>query len=394
MSRNHFRLFLIFTFCGIAAAGALMFPGDAPRDLVTAAEESPKNEEPLKIGSPAPNLDIEHWLSDGNGFFKPVKELEPGKVYVVEFWATWCSPCIASMPHLAELQNKYRGRDVQIVSVSDEPLETVEEFLKREAEVAKDETKTFAEITAAYSLTTDPDRSVYESYMDASQQQGIPTAFIVGKDGKIEWIGHPMEMDEPLEKVASDSWDRVAFAKLYEADKNFDVVLQRISTLAGSGKFDEALAAIDAELKSDQPEEIKARWVEIRNRVKLSGGMIDAEVVAFFKQELATSKGDAVAVARVGWSMYQVAREQKGLGELLAASITAIEAELPAADAETKPLLLDTLAHLHQTTGDLDAAIKAQQAAVDITEGRTSQRLGRFLKELEEQKAAAEATAE
>ena len=68
----------------------------------------------------APALDIEHWIQDGNGFFKPVKKFEAGKVYVIEFWATWCGPCIASMPHLAELQNKYRGRDVQVISVSDE----------------------------------------------------------------------------------------------------------------------------------------------------------------------------------------------------------------------------------------------------------------------------------
>ena len=64
----------------------------------------------LKVGSAAPELAIEHWLQDGNGFFKPVTKFEKGKVYVVEFWATWCGPCIQSMPHLAEIQNKYRGQ--------------------------------------------------------------------------------------------------------------------------------------------------------------------------------------------------------------------------------------------------------------------------------------------
>ena len=73
----------------------------------------------LDIGSKAPTLDIEHWIHDGNGFFKPVKEFTDGNVYVIEFWATWCGPCIMSMPHLAELQNKYRGRKVQIISISD-----------------------------------------------------------------------------------------------------------------------------------------------------------------------------------------------------------------------------------------------------------------------------------
>ena len=152
----------------------------------------------LGIGSEAPRLDIEHWVQDGNGFFKPVEEFQQGKVYVVEFWATWCAPCIASMPHLAELQQKYRGRGVQIISISDETLDEVQELLQKEND---EEGKTFAEINSAYSLTTDPDRSVHEDYMEASNQQGIPTSFIVGKTGQIEWIGHPMELDEPLEAV-------------------------------------------------------------------------------------------------------------------------------------------------------------------------------------------------
>ena len=138
--------------------------------LFVAAHVIPNvNAKDLDIGSKAPTLDIEHWIQDGDGFFEPVEEFEEGKVYVVEFWATWCGPCIRSMPHLAELQSKYRGRDVQIISVSDESVDEVKALLGQQNE---DVGKSFAEITSAYSLTTDPDRSVHTDYMEAAEATG------------------------------------------------------------------------------------------------------------------------------------------------------------------------------------------------------------------------------
>ncbi len=179
----------------------------------------------LTIGSDAPPLDIEHWLQDGEGFFKPVKEFEDNKVYVIEFWATWCGPCIQNMPHIAELQKQYRGQDVQIIGVSDETKEEVTEFLDQEHPQLE---KKMAEVTSAYSLTTDPDRSAHEDYMEASNQQGIPTAFIVGKDGKIEWIGHPAAMDPVLEKVVKDSWDREAFKEEQRLEQELQENLHKV----------------------------------------------------------------------------------------------------------------------------------------------------------------------
>ena len=60
-------------------------------------------EDRLVVGSKAPPIDIEHWLNK-----EPVERWETGKVYVVEFWATWCGPCKVSIPHLNKLHQ--RGR--------------------------------------------------------------------------------------------------------------------------------------------------------------------------------------------------------------------------------------------------------------------------------------------
>ncbi len=333
----------------------------------------------LGIGSKAPALDIEHWIQDGNGFFKPVTDFSEGKVYVVEFWATWCGPCVASIPHIAELQNKYRGRGVQIVSVSDEDLETVSGLLDREnAEVGK----TFREITSAYSLTTDPDQSVYKSYMDASGQQGIPTSFIVGKTGLVEWIGHPMELDEPLEAVVTDSWDREAFKKELKAKEEFERTLEKISRLAGSGRLDEAIKVAEDQLARTEVESIKEEWVAIRNSLKLSAGQLDEDVLAFFRKQLKSLKGNPEAVGRYGFSMFNAMQQGAKVGPLLDEIVVAIEAEVDSAEGSLKPLLNNTVALLQDAAGNTEAAIKAQQAALDSATASQKRHLQPFMDQL------------
>ncbi len=45
----------------------------------------------------------------------------------------------------------------------------------------------------------------------ATRQISIPMSYIVGRDGKLEWMGHPGEIEEPLKQVLDGSWDRAAF---------------------------------------------------------------------------------------------------------------------------------------------------------------------------------------
>ncbi|MHC5004103.1 MAG: TlpA family protein disulfide reductase [Planctomycetota bacterium] len=186
---------------------ALIAAGVAALIAVPAWAE--QDEQKLTIGDKAPPIDITHWLKG-----EPVKEFEDGKVYVMEFWATWCGPCRAAMPHLSELQEKFADYDVRFIGVSDEPLQTVVEFLfktDRDGQINNDRTR--------YTLTTDPDESVKKAYFQAAGQRGIPCSFIIGKDQHVEWIGHPMGMDAALEAVVKDTWDRDAFKAKWEREQ-------------------------------------------------------------------------------------------------------------------------------------------------------------------------------
>src|ERR1041385_6120947 len=78
------------------------------------------------LGDPAAPLVISEWVKG-----KPV-DLAAAKgkeVVVVEFWATWCGPCRTSIPHLTEMQKKFK--DVRFVGVSDRSEEHTSELQSR-----------------------------------------------------------------------------------------------------------------------------------------------------------------------------------------------------------------------------------------------------------------------
>lgn len=347
----------------------------------------------LTIGSKAPSLDVEHWVQNGNGKFKPVSKFEDGKVYVVEFWATWCGPCIASMPHLAETQKEYAEKGVQLISISDEDLETVETFLKREiaggeeGEEKKDAPKTYRELTSAYCLTTDPDGSSQKDYMEAAKQNGIPTAFIVGKKGEIEWIGHPMEMDEPLKSVVEDKWDRAAFIAEFKAAQEAQVQMQKLFTLLNGGKMDEALKMLDEMIEKNKGQ-AKTQFQMLKLQVMLQQEEKKEEVAAFAKTVLDSAAEDPMMINQLCWAFVEMTEAGRiDNPELLKTALAATAAASEKAEAESKGAILDTLAHLYHLTGDLDKAIETQKKAVESAGEEMKADLEAYLKTLQEEKA-------
>ncbi len=127
---------------------------------------------------------------------------EKGKVYVVEFWATWCGPCKVSIPHLTEIQRTYKDKGVTVIGISNERPDTIKPFVEQMGD------------QMGYVIAADIDGFVQRNYMEAFNKQGIPHAFIVNGEGKIAWEGHPLDgMDPILELVVKGDFDPVAYAK-------------------------------------------------------------------------------------------------------------------------------------------------------------------------------------
>ena len=198
-----------------------------PVDVATeaVAEEEKKG---AHLGQAAATLDGMEWVKGD-----PV-EFQDGKVYVVEFWATWCPPCRTSIPHLTELQHKYKDKGVTIVGISTEnDSEKVKKF------VAEWDTR------MDYTVAIDASRSVSKHYTEAFGAGGIPHAFIVDGQGKIAWHGHPMVgMDKILGQVVAGTFDRKAYAEELQLKKEIDKLMNDYYTSIQKGDDSAASATI------------------------------------------------------------------------------------------------------------------------------------------------------
>ena len=144
----------------------------------------------VPLGSPAPKLDVSKWIKGA------ALDVTDGKnIYVVEVWATWCGPCRILMPHVSELQKKYKDKHVKFIGITSEAPEDVIPFVKEMGS------------SIAYTIACDNNTNTVSAYMRDSGAPGIPHAFIISKSAQVIWSGSPVVIEEVLEAVLANKYD-------------------------------------------------------------------------------------------------------------------------------------------------------------------------------------------
>jgi len=314
--------------------------------------------ESLGVGDPAPKLDVKEFVKG-----EPIKAFEPGKLYVVEFWATWCGPCRVTIPHLTELQKKHPEVAFIGVSVWEEDQAEVKPFVdemgdKMEYRVALD------------NVPEGADGAMAESWMKAADQNGIPTAFIINKEGKIAWIGHPSSMDEPLEKIVSGKWDIDA------------AIAENKQALEDRAKFQKIQGKLLAALRTDDPEQILAAIDEVIKEVPSMErnlvGLRFATLVQAGEEDKAVELGDdllegdlgknANALNAFAWSIVDPNAKRKPGPKLLKFAAKAAE-RADELEEGKNPFVADTLAKVYFDSGDAAKALETQKRAIENAKG-------------------------
>ena len=298
-----------------------------------------------ELGDKAPALAIKEWVKG-----KPVDvtSADGKNIYVVEFWATWCLPCHVTIPHLTEMQSKFKSKNVTFIGVSTDD----------EKSVAK--VKPFVEEMGdkmSYTVAIDKDGATSEAYMGANYVATIPHAFIVDQRGRIVWHDFPMA--------------------------DFEKVLDQVV----EGKFDLATAR---KRMAPLQEQRRKEWTqreymrEYFRLVRSSGN--DEQAAELGQKILEAGRDNDSLMNQLAWD---ILTKEGVVSRDLKLALTAAEAANEATNGEN-PAVLDTYALALFENGRRREAVKFQAKAVELARkngmpgemiAELSERLERFNKE-------------
>jgi len=174
---------------GRLALVALLAPG-----ALLAAPAAAQDAQGPKVGDAAPPVLAAEWLNTESGGSPLRAGRADDKVMMLEFWGTWCAPCVRAMPEVQALHERYAARGVLVVAITREAADVARPFLEEHG----------------YTMAVACDTS-----QDTIRAFGIrswPTTFVVDREGAIAYVGEPTGAKAALDKalgVADDAGSRL-----------------------------------------------------------------------------------------------------------------------------------------------------------------------------------------
>lgn len=360
----------------LAALSLTLSPAFAQQAPIQAGEQAPPEPKPaltLKAGDPAPPFRVDSFIQGPE-----VTDLRHGKIWVVEFWATWCGPCIAGIPHLTKLQKEFKDQGVTIIGVNiweeqeytSETITQVRDFVTKQGD------------RMGYPVAYDgPGKFMDVHWMQAAGRNGIPSAFIVDRAGTIAWIGHPAQMDMVLDELVAGTWDVAKGPDRIKAAR--DAVVNSLQAYA-KGVADGDRAWDDV---SKAHPRMAGTMKQSRYAAVLQAGHFDHAFAlgrALLNEGIAAK--DVQTVMGVAMPYFTMDNPPARMDRALLQDVA--KAALALSDA-TSPGTHITQARIHYALGDFDAGRAAGQEFLRLLPEELRERYQGMLNDMEAQARAA-----
>jgi thiol-disulfide isomerase/thioredoxin len=331
------------------AASAIVLSG-------TVADAAPQ------VGDKAPAIKVAKWFNQAPTVLPGAAGAEK-HTFVVEFWATWCGPCLKSIPHLADLHRKHGKDGLVILGISNEEADVVDKFMKKKR---PDGTM----IDMPYSVGIDDEQGTNSKWMEGID--GIPHAFIVNKGGEVVWTGHPLDpaFDSALDQALAGKLDAASAKKMVETDKKYNEVMMQLRP-AYEAKDSAKLMKLLDEAIALKPGEMQPYF--IKRQVLTEFNMADKIPALESEMDKAIANSPRGLMEFVQIEMSRELAERGDPRRLLSAARRSAELN-KSAEAHL------VRARVEAEMGLLDAAIESAKAAVQLASGDTKTQSEKILK--------------
>jgi thiol-disulfide isomerase/thioredoxin len=275
---------------------------------------------------------------------------EPGKVYILECWATWCGPCLAAIPHVDALYDKYESKGLRVIGMNvwEDGKDMVADFVKKKGD------------GMSYPISYTGKGGAFETeWLKPAEVRGIPHAFVI-KNGKVLFTTHPMQISESVieDLLAGGDGEAKAVATIQaEAKKREETskLVQAFSTAARAKDTDGMVKAME-DIKAN---DAKSPYLPMFNIQVLLAKSDWAALTTALEEP-----GDAQTAQMTIGSLAQAALKEDAMPEPLKKSITAKFASQLKEKAHSVQLVM--LARLQWTQGEKEPALATGRRAVEF----------------------------